>query len=259
MCSSSSPPPTPAATAVTRPARIDRAVGLVEERADRRTTVRAGRGRPPRSASPARRRRSRSPGGRWWPAGRPQRGLLDLAVVADPLGLDAVGAPGRGGMPGATLTQRRRRRQQVDSTNDHGGVQSSTSKARPRPVRRAGSAKATSKPAGVDAWSRRRPATAPAQAEGGEVGLGDGDPHRVEVDAGGDEPGAGEGDQVAADAAAEVDRRVDGVERRAAGRPGASATREPGGLLEPVGGEVHPARRASPNFATGPRAQLRPG
>ena len=47
------------------------------------------------------------------------------------------------GMPGATLTQASRRSR--PSTNGHGGVQSSTSKVRPRPVLRAGSANATSK------------------------------------------------------------------------------------------------------------------
>ena len=47
-----------------------------------------------------------------------------------------------------------------------------------------------------------------AEAERGEVGLGDRDAHRVEVDAGRGEPGPGEGDQVAADAAAEVDHRA---------------------------------------------------
>ncbi len=47
-------------------------------------------------------------------------------------------------MPGATLTTAARSSR--DRTNDHGGVQSSTRKVRPRPLRRAGSAKATANP-----------------------------------------------------------------------------------------------------------------
>ena len=46
-------------------------------------------------------------------------------------------------MPGATFTQESRPRSVC--TKHHGGVQSSTSKLRPRADRRAGSAKATSK------------------------------------------------------------------------------------------------------------------
>ena len=75
------------------------------------------------------------------------------------------------------------------------------------------------------------------QPERGQVGRGDRDPHRVEVDAGGGQPGAREGDQVAADAAAEVDHGR-GAERLEPGRA-VRGHREPGGLLEPVGGEVH--------------------
>ena len=56
-------------------------------------------------------------------------------------------------MPGATLTHASRRSR--PSTNGQGGVHSSTWNVRPRPPRRAGSANATSKGDGVDAWSRR--------------------------------------------------------------------------------------------------------
>ena len=49
-------------------------------------------------------------------------------------------------IPGATLTSARRRSR--SRTHGHGGVQPSTSKTRPRPPRRAGSAKAAPKPLG---------------------------------------------------------------------------------------------------------------
>ena len=96
--------------------------------------------------------------------------------------------------------------------------------------------------------------TAPARSERGEVGLGDRDPDRVEVDPGRGEPGGGRRDQVAADAAAEVDqgrgRRPPAAGRRGARRPAAgSPARGPSGVKY-----IRAAR--SPNFGLGPPPQL---
>ena len=105
-------------------------------------------------------------------------------------------------MPGATLTTAvpvRRSR-----TKGHGGVQPSASKTRPRAPRRAGSAKTAPKPRDVEG-RRVGDLDGAGQPEGVEVGLGEGDPQRVEVHARGGQAGAGEGQQVAADAAPEVD------------------------------------------------------
>ena len=120
----------------------------------------------------------------------------------------------------------------------------------PAPVRRAGSANATSKPA----WSSvvasatctapRRPSAARlASATATRTGSRS-TPAAVR-------PARGERDQVAADPAAEVDHR----RRRRTPRSRAArcvGDRQPGGLLEAVGGEVHPGRvgrRTSPRPA----------
>ena len=138
------------------------------------------------------------------------------------------------GMPGATLTTPRPA--SSSSTNDHGGVQPSMSKTRPRAPRRAGSAKTAPKPFG-SMVAHVGDLDGAGQTEGGQVGPGDGDAHRIEVDAGRGQAGAGEGDQVAADAAAEVDH-ARGLGR---GEPGGSVLGDPqpGGLLEGVRGEEH--------------------
>ena len=208
----------------------DGAVRLVEELPDGRRRARPGR--PPRSASPGR----RSPitvARRAHVASRPDHSAASLTSPRsrDPLGLDARRARGRGGCPGAVFTQASR--VSSDSTNDHGGDHLSVEKVRPRAVRRAGSANATSNPA----WSivgRVGDLDGAAEPEGGRLADRHRDPLGVEVDAGGGDARRRQRDQVAADAAAEVDDR-----RRAEGlRPG------PPGAARPTAG--WPAR--------GPRA-----
>ncbi len=80
-----------------------------------------------------------------------------------------------------------------------------------------------------------------AEAERVEVGLRDRHPHGVEVHAGTGEAGAGERDEVATDPAAEVHQGRD-VRGARPGRP-VGGDRQPGGLLEPLGREVHPPRQ----------------
>ena len=149
-------------------------------------------------------------------------------------------------MPGATLTSERRVSR--SSTHGHGGVQPSTSKTRPRPPRRAGSAKAASKPLGSIVVASPT-CTAPARPEGGEVGPGHRHAHRVVVDAGRDQPGPGEGEEVAADAAAEVDRRCRPGSRRPAVRRGG---RRPAARVacSSASGVKNIRCAASPNLAT---------
>ena len=92
-----------------------------------------------------------------------------------------------------------------------------------------------------------------AETERVEVGAGHGHPQLVAVDARDGQPGPRQRHQVAADAAAEVEHRRGGGERdprRAVrGDPG------PGGLLEAVGGEVHP-RRVVAELGHRPRPQV---
>ena len=68
--------------------------------------------------------------------------------------------------------------------------------------------------------------------------------------------GPGEGDQVTADAAAEVDEGL-GAGGPHPGRA-VLGDRQPGGLLEPVGGEVHPAGEVA-ELRLRPAAQLHLG
>ena len=168
-------------------------------------------------------------------------------------------------MPGATFTQDGRR--SSASTNGHGGVQPSTSKTRPA----AGAAGGVGE-GHVEAGRCRRVGRVghlhgAAEAERGEVGArpprraaGRGRRRRTV------EPGPRERDQVAADAAAEVEhrrrRRPPRAGRRGARRPG-----QPGGLLEAVGGEVHPGgvvaelrhrRGAAARPGSAPRRRVRP-
>ena len=82
----------------------------------------------------------------------------------------------------------------------------------------------------------------------GEVGLGDGDAHRVQVDAGDGEPGLGEGHQVAADPAARG-RSPSRPPRRPPGPPGGSATRCRVACSRASGVKYIRSAR-SPNFAT---------
>ena len=124
----------------------------------------------------------------------------------------------------------------------------------PAPTRRAGSANATVERTSCPPSSRPRP----SPRRRGRARRGwparDRDPDRVEVDAGAGDPGPRERHQVAADAAAQVDHGL--ASRRPSAAPrGASATGEPGRLLEPVGGEVHPGREVA-ELGLGPPPQL---
>ena len=78
------------------------------------------------------------------------------------------------------------------------------------------------------------------EAEGSEVGAGDGDPQWVALDATQAQASAGESHEVASDAAAQVDDGRDTGRRQSPGpRPG---DRRAGGLLEGIRGEVHAGR-----------------
>ncbi len=157
------------------------------------------------------------------------------------------------GMPGAVFTQASPA--SSDSTKDQGGFQASSEKARPRPVRRAGSAKATSN-GRMSTSSASATPTAPGRPSADEVRGRDRDPHRVDVDAGRGDACPGEGEQVAADPAAEVDHRR-GAERLEPSRP-VGGDGEPGGLLEPVRREVH-RRGQVAELLDGPGRAARPG
>ena len=232
-----------------------RAVGLVEAPPDR-PRRRRGRGRPRRSATPARAPRitvARRRDGRQ--LRRPQRGLLHVALVGDPLGLDPVGQQ-RCGMPGATLTHRRAlqqpghevpaaatsrpRRTPVPEPYDGRGRRTrrrSRRGRRPRPrrparPRRARGRRGSRGPPPPAARRGRRPrrSARPAPAR----------PGRRRCRSRGRAPTAG------GDIATRAARCV--------------ATRAPGGLLEALGREVHPggvvaelrhgARRAGPTWVS---------
>ena len=182
----------------------------------------------------------------------PQRRLLHVAVVGDPLGLDAVGhqrvRDARRDLHARAAAAAAR------STKSHGGDQPSTSNTRPRAVRRAGSAKTTPKPE-TSTSSAVGDLHRAAEPEGGEVGAGHLHPQLVAVDAGDGQPGrapapAGRRRCRSRGRARDAGRRPSRPARR-----GACATRRPGGLLEAVGGEVHP-RGVVAELRHGPRPQV---
>ena len=155
-------------------------------------------------------------------------------MVADPLRLDAVrhqrvrdaGRDLHAGVPGEQRLDERPRRSPL------------VGRERPAPRRTPGRVGERDVEPRVVERGRVGDLDGASEAQGVEVGGGDRDPLRVEVHTRRRQAGGGERDQVAADAAAEVDDRT-GVEgshpRRAVRRDG-----QPGGLLEPLGGEVHP-------------------
>src|SRR4029077_7102144 len=164
-----------------------------------------------------------------------ERGLLDLAGVADPLGLDTVGHQ-RVRDAGRRLDAGVARQQRLDEGPGRGpGIRVERAAAGAAPGR-----VGVRRGEGADV-ERGRVADLDraVEVERGEVGPRDLDAERVEVDPGRGQPCPAELDQVTADPAGEVAeaRAAEGYPGRAV--PGHGAAR---GLLEPVAGEVHPAR-----------------
>ena len=237
----------PAAARRRRPRSPDRPGS--PRRPARRGTCRAGRrprrGRPP-SVSVARPPSRITVARRAVVASRPPQ---SAASLTSPWSLTHSASTPAGttscGMPGAVFTHASRVSRA--STKDHGGVQASSEKVRPRPVRRAGSAKATSNGVVVDGRAHRHPDRA-------------GQPERGQVRARRPRPAPGRGRR--RPRSGRPGRRrsgrppiphprsttVGGVERLEPRRP-VRGHREPGGLLEPVRREVHrrrPGRRTCP-------------
>ena len=155
-------------------------------------------------------------------------------------------------MPGASFTHESRVQQRLDERPGRRPRRRRRSCV-PRAVRRAGSAYATSKGV-VSTVVASATVTAPPRPSASRLAAATSTRTGSRSTPATGEPGPGEGDQVAADAAAEVDQRS----RRSAARARAArcvATRQPGGLLEPVGGEVHPVGEVA-ELRLGPPAQL---
>ena len=166
---------------------------------------------------------------------RPQSGLLDLALVADPLRLDAVGHQ-RVGDAWGDLDAGAAGEQRLDERPGRCPVVGAEAPASAAAPRRVGVRRAERRHV-----QRRRVGDADrtAEPERSEVGAGHLDPQRVEVDPGRGQAGPGEGDQVATDAAGQVDHARSG-DRDAGGTVvGDGGAR---GLLQAVAGEVHPSR-----------------
>ena len=173
----------------------------------------------------------RTPLGGRQPA-RPEHGLLDVAAVADPLGLDTVGdqvvRQPRGQLhhrtPGQQVEHPRPRRGPAVHVEDAAATTAP-----------AGIGEGGAEAAGVDR-GRITHLHRAGQPQRREVGAGHRDADRVLVDPGSDQAGAGEGDEVAADAAPEVDDAAPGDGR---GQPRGPVGGDPlpGGLLQRVGGE----------------------
>ena len=154
-------------------------------------------------------------------------------------------------MPGATFTHGVAGQQRARRTAT-AGVQPSTSKTRPAAVAAGRVGEDRRRTASRSTSSRRPTCTAPARPSAARLAAATATRTGSRSTPAHGEPGPGEGDQVAADAAAEVDHAADGRGRREPARPGASATAALGGLLEAVGGEVHPG-------GVGRRTSRRPG
>ena len=163
----------------------------------------------------------------------PQRGLLDLAVVADPLRLHA-GGDDLVRDAGCRLDAGVAGQQRLDVGPRRCPGIRGEGPSTARPSRRVGVRHVERPDVHVE---RVGDADRPAQTQRGQVRRREGDPHRIQVDPGRGQPGPGERDQVAADPAAQVDhgRGAEGLQ------PGGAmgGDREAGGLLQPLGREVH--------------------